>query len=513
MSIQYNPKLQEAIVQSIVDVVDGMFLLAKLHVESLTDKTTPKAIKKALEMLPTGSDALDIAYSQAMQRVESQKPGFKNLAKRALGWVIYACRLLTVSELRHTLAIEVGTSAFDEENVDDIEEIVSVCCGLIAIDPETSTVRLVHYTTQEYFKKTGSEHFPDATEDVAASCLTYLLYDAFGTGWTRCKLNPESEPEESRPIEARLVKYQFLGYSACFWAQHAAEYSINVEHRVRELLARFFADDFKVSSAAQALFNVKGVDLLRFGDECPSPTPTFGIHLAALFNLSRDVLDMIGTGRFAADAEDQHGRTSLMYATYMNNNATVRVLVHRPDVDVNKMSSMDPPRSILTSATQHGHSETVELLLEREDIKINTTGFHNTPLVFAIISGHDALVRLLLRHKNTMVDYQESEIFTLLIFAVAMDRLEAVRLLLSPDRVDPNQRQADGMTLLALVATYGHTEIAKLLLERQDVDVNSKDNDGYTVLQYARGKDMKELIRTAIQERSGTTDEQASETE
>ena len=61
-----------------------MFLLAQLHVGSLTDKTTPKAIKKALETLPTGSDALNIAYFQAMQRVESQKPGFKNLPKRAL---------------------------------------------------------------------------------------------------------------------------------------------------------------------------------------------------------------------------------------------------------------------------------------------------------------------------------------------------------------------------------------------------------------------------------------------
>ena len=86
-----------------------------LHVESRTDKTTPKTIKKALETLPTGSDALDIAYSQAMQRVESQKPGFKSLAKRASGLFVYPCRLLTVSELCLALAIGEEASTFDEE--------------------------------------------------------------------------------------------------------------------------------------------------------------------------------------------------------------------------------------------------------------------------------------------------------------------------------------------------------------------------------------------------------------
>ncbi|KAF6222250.1 hypothetical protein HO133_001336 [Letharia lupina] len=38
-----NPQLQESTVDSIVNVVDGMFLLARLHMDSLTDKTTSKA--------------------------------------------------------------------------------------------------------------------------------------------------------------------------------------------------------------------------------------------------------------------------------------------------------------------------------------------------------------------------------------------------------------------------------------------------------------------------------------
>ena len=513
MSVQGNAKLQETIVKSIVDAVDGMFLLAKLHIESLSDKTTPKARKKALDTFPTGSDALDIAYSQAMQRVESQKPGFRTLAKRALGWVVYACRLLTGSELCHALAVEDGTSAFDEENINDIEEIVAVCCGLLTIDPGTTTVRLVHYTAQEYFKKTGSEHFPDANEDIAASCLTYLLYDAFGTGWTRGKIDLDSELEaSSRPIEARLIKYPFLEYSACFWAQHAEHHTVSFEHRVSALLARFIADDYKVSSAAQALFNVNGDVVLDFGVQCPSPIPISGIHLAAYFSLSNTVSNMVGTGRFAADAEDQYGRTPLMYAIRKNNQATVKLLEHHPDVDINKWDSTDCPFSIPMLVVNRGGSEIVELLLKREGININTSAFNDWQVLAVRIKQHDQ-VELLLGHRYATVDYQDQTGRTVLFGAVSLDQLVTVRLLLSQDRVDPNLKKANGLTPLAIAAALGRIEMVKLFLERQDVDVNSKDNKGRTVLQLAQGEAIKDLIRTAIQKRSGAYDEQGSDQE
>ena len=177
--VSKNPKLQAIIVDSMVAVADGMFLLVRLHMDSLIDKTNPKAVKKALENLPKGSDALDIAYDQAMQRIEDQKRGFRDLALRTLSWVTHAYELLTVTEVRHALAIEFGASQFDEENLDDIEDILSVCCGLVTIDPETRTVRLVHSTTQEYLRRVGSQYFPNAQEEIAASCLKYLLFDDF----------------------------------------------------------------------------------------------------------------------------------------------------------------------------------------------------------------------------------------------------------------------------------------------------------------------------------------------
>jgi len=43
-----------------------------------------------LEKLPKGSEAYDQAYKEAMDRIEGQKPGLQELAKRILSWITCA---------------------------------------------------------------------------------------------------------------------------------------------------------------------------------------------------------------------------------------------------------------------------------------------------------------------------------------------------------------------------------------------------------------------------------------
>lgn len=52
-----NSELQDGIKSHIIKAVDGMFLLARLHLQSLRGKKSPKAIQQALKSLPTGSNA------------------------------------------------------------------------------------------------------------------------------------------------------------------------------------------------------------------------------------------------------------------------------------------------------------------------------------------------------------------------------------------------------------------------------------------------------------------------
>lgn len=62
------------------------FLLAQLYLESLDDKRTPRLIRRALENLPKGSDALDQAYGKAMEIFKAKKEGFRELAILVLSW-------------------------------------------------------------------------------------------------------------------------------------------------------------------------------------------------------------------------------------------------------------------------------------------------------------------------------------------------------------------------------------------------------------------------------------------
>lgn len=54
----------------------------------------------------------------------------------------------------HVLAIE-----DDEPGIDDL---VAVYAGLVTVDEQSHVVRLVHYTTQEYFKRNWTRVLPDA---------------------------------------------------------------------------------------------------------------------------------------------------------------------------------------------------------------------------------------------------------------------------------------------------------------------------------------------------------------
>jgi hypothetical protein len=89
-----------------------------------------------------------------MERIEGQIVDAKVLAKQVLSWITCAKRTLTTFELQHALAVETGEPELDRENLPEIEDMVSVCAGLVTVDKESRVIRLIHYTTQEYFERT-----------------------------------------------------------------------------------------------------------------------------------------------------------------------------------------------------------------------------------------------------------------------------------------------------------------------------------------------------------------------
>ncbi|CAG8922357.1 unnamed protein product [Penicillium salamii] len=174
--VQKRSDLQEEIITEISKSIDGMFLLARLHLDSLRGKRSPKLIRQALQTLPTG---LDAAYGEAMSRIENQYPDEVETAKDVLCWISCATRPLTPIELQHALAIEDDQYFLDEENIPDVEYLVSVCAGLVTVDDQSGVVRLVHYTMQDFFDRTKDTIFPDAHHRIATRCICYLSFDVF----------------------------------------------------------------------------------------------------------------------------------------------------------------------------------------------------------------------------------------------------------------------------------------------------------------------------------------------
>jgi hypothetical protein len=125
-----------------------------------------------LKKLPTGSGAYDYAYNDAMLRIQGQLEDEEQLAKRVLSWITCAKRPLTTSELEEALAVELNEPQLDLQNICRVQDMVSVCAGLVTIDEERGIIRLVHYTAQEYFERTQSTWFPGAEDDITTVCIT-----------------------------------------------------------------------------------------------------------------------------------------------------------------------------------------------------------------------------------------------------------------------------------------------------------------------------------------------------
>lgn len=146
-----------------------------------------------------------------MERIEVQKTGLRDLAKQVLSWITCAKRPLTTLELRHALAVEIAQSGLDIENLPEVEDMISVCAGLVTVDEESDVIRLVHYTAQEYFEQTWALRITDAQINITKTCFTYLAFKAFDSG---------SCPTDET-FTARLQENPFLDYAAKHWGSHA----------------------------------------------------------------------------------------------------------------------------------------------------------------------------------------------------------------------------------------------------------------------------------------------------
>jgi len=66
-----------------------------------------------------------------------------------------------------------------------MDDIKSVCAGLVTVNDKSGIIQLVHYTTLQYFKRTQSHWFPHASTNIVYACVTYLSFTEFEGGFVQ----------------------------------------------------------------------------------------------------------------------------------------------------------------------------------------------------------------------------------------------------------------------------------------------------------------------------------------
>ncbi|MCJ1472374.1 hypothetical protein MMC13_001021 [Lambiella insularis] len=415
-----NPGLQESMIDTVVTKSAGMFLLVQLHIEALTSCKTLRAVKNSLQGL---SSELDDVYDDAMQRIREQNKEDACLGGMVLSWVSYARSPLKVRELQHALATSMGQSEsdFDKDAILNEEDLVGCCAGLVGIEKEHSTVKLVHFSTQEYFERNRGKLPADAQKEIARTCLKYLSFERPPTD-----IAPRGEdyrvPDHDKP---------FLEYAVTYWADHVRGPLESVFLQpILSLLnyngkSTYSAKATNYSYMRNWYIEAQKSSETNFGPWC-GPSEQFSMHnlaIAAHFGLTVVMTELLNQGSDVNERQCE-GFTALIVA----------IIALRLDV--------------------------VKILVER-GANVHSCTKEWSPLHFAALND-TAIVRFLLEHDSTIVNFKDSGGRTPLFNAAIACRLYA----------------------------YAY-ENCKLLIE-YGADISALDNEGRTPWAWAernRGSD------------------------
>ncbi|KAF9691710.1 hypothetical protein EKO04_010492 [Ascochyta lentis] len=444
---QNDPKLLDETAVKIAQSAQGMFLLAQLHVDSLAFKKSKKAFRDALTELASGSAAYDDAYEAAMTRTNGQTKEQAQFARDVLTWVVCARSPLTSLELCEALAVEDGVFDLDPENRPCLEDILSVCAGLIVTDEGSNKIRLVHYTTRKYFDRTKERWFPNAELAIAKTCITYLSLpdpEQYHRSHWVVSMNQGMNRRDDGGYD-RLLQ----NYAARHWAVHASCTDIS---QVQGAILNFLSQPALVRFALEELHG-------RVVSEAT------GLHLAVRFGLENIVVKLLELG-FDANAVAKYGTYS-----------------HHMDLP------SCPEHSALTIAAEYGYGSIVKLLLS-VDARVDTqfTSPHSwSPIQTATINGHGDIVKLLLAG-STMRDLKLS-----LSWAIRVNSVSLCEILLERAPVEPD----DHFTPLHDTASKGLTDIVVLLLKNR-FPKDAKDTDGQTPLFHAALQGHAHVVRQLL---------------
>ncbi|KAK4143731.1 ankyrin repeat-containing domain protein [Dichotomopilus funicola] len=422
-------KYRDEIEQALTKGAKGVFRWVECQFAALEACPGSKTrLDALLNSLPRN---LDKTYERMLANIEEESA---EEAKRILTLLCTAKRPLAVEELIDGIAVELGDNPrFNEDSrlmgEDDIRHI---CPGFIEVDANVddnsgseATVRIAHYSVQEYLESTrilasGSSmaryavQREQANTEVAAICLAYLRNRELCDACLRQNLSAWKF--------ARM--YPLANYAATNWPEHYRE-GHGDDGGLHELALGLFHDDQLSLVSWANIFKWGGYKRDGLGDRILSP-----LYLAARLGLDQIV--------------------SVLAA------------------ELKSSSSSCPSRPLrnafeqaLIAAATHGHASTVHALIDH-GADVDFQGFEGTALHLASRHGHLAATQALL-DRGADIEAQDYRGKTALYDSAAWGKEEIVQFLL--DRGAQHTPLGAYDTPLECAASSGRDKIVAMLLD------------------------------------------------
>ncbi|KAJ7306129.1 ankyrin repeat-containing domain protein [Mycena albidolilacea] len=417
------------------------FLLAKLHIDSLMTKQNAAAVKDALLRLPFD---LDGTYNDIVDRINRQSDDDRDLAWRTLSWVLNAKKPLRPSQLREALAVCPSATQLDPDRLTDLDIILSVCAGLVAVD------------------EVSNQPISPSQSEITLTCMAYM------------RLTFEAFPHRLEQPLLLFIDNKFLHYAVEYCLVHAHG---EPETHIQPSILYFLGN----CSIWWRLWNWK------HGGRESAPDK---LHIARMFNLEVICARII--------KQNEAGRL-LQKAIVQGATDDVRILMEED------ISAEDEDRTLET-AVAHGYDEIFELLLACHPLDRKSRGQFGAALYQAscrgnalsveslithVQQGREELVQLLLEHG---ADVNAARY--LLQVAVRQGHIGIVRLLIEHG-ANINTSMGPHDSMLCAASSLGHEAFFQLLLDH-GANVNAEDGENGNTVEVAVEQGQEEIIQQLL---------------
>ncbi|KAI1808973.1 WD40 repeat-like protein [Daldinia bambusicola] len=210
-------QLEEEIIQRVTEGAKGMFLYARVVLDNLLSQTRLSGLKAEIkpDTFPKG---IEKAYERVAVRVfNDSSPSEREDAKRILGWITCAGRLLRWREIQSSFCISPKKGIAEYEEGKLRVTCKELCRSLIDVhseggkkDDPDDIVKIVHETAREYLIRNGWIDVDLVHTTLAIFCSTYLTSEPF-----RCDCD-----EKTIYGHAVTGYYALQDYAVQYWFHH-----------------------------------------------------------------------------------------------------------------------------------------------------------------------------------------------------------------------------------------------------------------------------------------------------